>query len=66
MDSKVGVEGTYGCAGFRGELRIHISSHMMRFVVTDRTIVKIANIRHDIWMSTSIQSKTANKNAYRK
>ena len=46
MDFKVGVEGTYGCAGFRGELRIHIISHMMCVIVTDGIIVRIANMRH--------------------
>ena len=53
MDFKVGVEGTYACAGFRGELRIHIISHMMCVVVTDGIIVRIANIRHGRWMQTS-------------
>ena len=53
MDFKVGVEITYGYAGFRSELRIHIISHMMGVVVTDGTIVKIANIRHGIWMKTN-------------
>ena len=48
MDFKVGIEGTYGCADFRGELRIHVISHMMRVVVTDRTIAKTANIRHGV------------------
>jgi len=48
VDFKVGVEGTYGCAGFRGELRIHIISRMIRVVVTDGIIVRIANIRHGI------------------
>ena len=48
MDFKVGVEGTNGCAGFRGELRIHVIPHVMRVVVTDRTIAKIANIRHGV------------------
>ena len=51
MEFKVGVEGTYGCAGFRGELRIHIISHMMRVVVTNGIITaKIANIRHGVWI----------------
>ena len=48
MDFKVGIEGTYGCADFRGEVRINVISHMMRVVVTDRTIAKIANIRHGV------------------
>ena len=48
MDFKVGIEGTYGCAGFRGELRIHVIPHVMRVVVTDRTIAKVANIRHGV------------------
>jgi hypothetical protein len=50
MEYKVGVKGTYGCAGFRGELRIHIISHMMRVIVTDGVINAIANIRHGVWM----------------
>ena len=50
MEFKVGVEGTYGCASFRNELRIHIISHMMRVVVTNRMFSKIANIRHGVWM----------------
>ena len=56
MDFIVGIEGTYGCAGFkfRGELRIHIISHMMRVVVTDGIIVRIANIRHGIRMNTNV------------
>ena len=53
VDFKVRIEGTYGCAGFRGELRIHIISHMMRVVVTDGIISKIADIRHGIWMKTN-------------
>ena len=50
MEFEIGVEGTYGCANFRNELCIHIISHMMRVVVTDRIISKIANIRHGVWM----------------
>jgi hypothetical protein len=46
INFKVGVEGSYGCASFRGELRIHIISHMMCVVVTDGMISRIANIRH--------------------
>ena len=49
MDFKIGVEETYGCVGFRGELHIHIISHMMRVVATDGMIDRIANIRHGIW-----------------
>ena len=49
INFKVGVEGTYGCADFRGELPIHTISHMMRVVVTDRIIGRIANIRHGIY-----------------
>ena len=49
MDFKIRVEGTYGCAGFRDKLCIHIISHMMRVVlVTDGIIVKIANVRHSM------------------
>ena len=49
---EVGIEETYGCAGFRGELRIHIISHMICVVVlvNHRIIARIANIRHGIWM----------------
>ena len=50
MEFKVGVVGTYGCVGFRVELRIHIISHMMRVVVTNRMFSKIANIRHGVRM----------------
>ena len=50
MEFKVGVVGTYGSVGFRVELRIHIISHMMRVVVTDRMFSKIANIRHGVRM----------------
>ena len=50
MEFKVGVVGTCGCPSFRVELRIHIISHMMRVVVTDRMFSKIANIRHGVWM----------------
>ena len=54
MDFKVGVEGTYGCAGFRSELSIHIISHMMRVVATDRIFARIiANNRHGIWMTAN-------------
>ena len=53
MDFKVRVEGTYGCTGFRGELFIHIISRMICVVVTDGIIVRIANIRHGIWMKTN-------------
>ena len=53
MDFKVGVERTYGCSGFRGELRIHIISHMMRVVVADGMIVRITNIRHGRWVNTN-------------
>ena len=49
MEFKIGVVGTYGCAGFRVELRIHIISNMMRVVVTDRMFSKIVNIRHGVW-----------------
>ena len=49
INFKVGVEGIYGCADFRGELPIHIISHMMRVIVTDRIIGRIANIRHGIY-----------------
>ena len=49
MEFEIGVVGTYGCAGFRVELRIHIISNMMRVVVTDRMFSKIANIRHGVW-----------------
>ena len=46
MEYKVGVEGSYGCASFqvRSKLSIHITSCMMRVVVTNGTIVRIANI----------------------
>ena len=50
MEFEIGVEGSYGCASFRNELCIHIISHMMRVVVPDRIISKIANIRHGVWM----------------
>ena len=38
MNFIVGIEGTYGCDDFRGELRIHIILHMIR-------VVRIADIR---------------------
>jgi hypothetical protein len=41
MEFKVGVEGSFGCTSFRGELCIHIISRMMRVVVTDRTFARI-------------------------
>ena len=44
MKFKIRVEGAYGCAGFRGELRIHIISYMMCVVVTNGMIAKVANI----------------------
>ena len=50
MEFKIGVVGTYGCPSFRNELRIHVISHMMRVVVTNRMFSKIANIRHGVWM----------------
>ena len=53
INFKIVVEGTYGCAGFRNELLIHIISHMMRVVVTDRIISRIANIRH-VYMDEGI------------
>ena len=59
MDFKVGVEGFYGCAGFRGELHIHIISCMMRVVVTDGMIIRIANIRHGIRMKTNEAGRLA-------
>ena len=46
IEFKAGVEGSYGCADFRGKPRIHIISLMMRVVVTDGIIARIANIRH--------------------
>jgi len=54
MDFKVGIE-IEGCAGFRGELCIHmIISHMMCVVlVTDGILGRIAHIRHGIWMGTN-------------
>jgi hypothetical protein len=52
MNHKVGVDGTFGRVGFRGELRNHIISRMMRVVLTHGIIARIANIRHGIWMRT--------------
>ena len=52
MKFEVGVEGSYGCPCFRGELHIHIISRMMRVVATDGIIARIANIRHGIWLKT--------------
>ena len=51
MDFKVGVEGTYGCAGFRGELRIHIISHMMHDACRSdrRDNCQIRNSKYSTW-----------------
>ena len=52
MEFKVGVGGIYRCTGLRSELpvRVHNISCMMRVVVTDGFVVRIANIRHGIWI----------------
>ena len=45
IEFKAGV-GSSGCSDYRGKPRIHIISLMMRVVVTDGIIARIANIRH--------------------